>query len=105
MDIPRIALIMVVPKMYEVNTVINNPTLELRDSMFGVPTMAGETMIWELDPDDTQVRRNPILHCQRYKTAKAMARGHKAIVNKLVDGDTTFFNGDGFPNKLKEVTQ
>ena len=100
MDIPRIALIMVAPKMYEVNTVITNPILELRNSMFGIGTVAGETMIWEVEPDDTSVRRNPILHCQRYETIKAIVVGHKAIVNKLIDGDTTFFNGDGFPNKV-----
>ena len=100
MGIPRIVFIMVVPKMYEVNTVLSNPILELRNSMFEIHTMAGETMVWEVDPEDMQKRRDPILHCQRYKTIKATARGHKAIANKLIDGDTTFFNGDGFLNKL-----
>ena len=96
MDKPRIAFIMVAPKIYEVNTVLANPVLELRNYMFGIGKMVGETMVWEVEPDDMSVRRNPIFHCQRYRTIEATDAGHKAVVNRLIDGDTSFFNGDGW---------
>lgn len=102
MELPRIAFIMVFPSMYEVNTITmgkideaTNPALRLRNDLFGIRN-AGETMIWEVEPEDTDKRKDPILHCQRYKTIKATIRGHRAVVNKLIDGKTEFFNGDGF---------
>ena len=101
--IPMIAHIMVPPKVYEVNTIVfsgDNWPVSLRNDFFGIEGY-GETMVWELTEDCSE-RRSLILHCARYSSEKAMIKGHKKIVEKLIDGDTSFFNGDGFPLKRGE---
>ena len=95
-----IAHIVVVPKMYEVNTIDfadeDNASLQLRNNLYGIKG-CGETMVWELSKDCSK-RIGAILHCKRYASERAMIRGHKKVVSKLIDGDTSFFNGDGFPS-------
>ncbi len=99
--IPMIAHIVVYLKIYEVNTIVfsdeDNHALQTRNLFFGIQGY-GETMVWELSKDCLE-RISSILHCSRYHIEKGMVKGHKKIVNKLIDGDTSFFNGDGFPLK------
>jgi len=98
--IPMIVHIVVYPKMYEVNTITfseGNDSLQFRNEFFGIEGY-GETMIWELSKDCLN-RTSRILHCARYVSEKAMIKGHKKLVGKLIDGDISFFNGDGFTLK------
>ena len=100
--IPKIAFVLVGTKMYEVNTIsmgmldeIVNPGMSLRNAIFGIDHH-GETMIWEVDIETMQNRKEEILHCQRYRTHNGISKGHANIVRKMAMGDTSFFNGDGF---------
>jgi len=88
-------------KAYEVNSVsmnaldqLLNPMMALRNEMFGIDAI-GETMIWAVDGN--KVRLDPILHCQRYRKITSMKRNHTKAVNRLNQGKSNFFNGDGFP--------
>jgi hypothetical protein len=93
-------------KIYEVNTIttFDNSSALLRDAFCGIPKSYGETMIWELELMQGKsglFRKEGILHCKRYSSKTQMIKGHKNIVLKMIDGDTRFFNGDGFPGKDK----
>jgi len=88
-------------KTYEINTVgmgglagMLNPAMDFRNALFGIKGIA-ETMVWEIC-DSTGERKDPILHCQRYKNYKHAYKGHKDITNKIKNG-TLKFNGDGMP--------
>lgn len=81
-------------KKYRVNTVamnyfasMVNPLLDLRNEMFGIKGVA-ETMIFD---------KGDIVHCQRYRKIESAMKRHKKLVNKLKQGNTSFFNGDGCP--------
>lgn len=101
MGIPLIDRMECAEKRYEVNTVgmggfaqLLNPCIGYRNELFGI-TGCAETMVWEIDANDR--RKDPILHCKRYRKYSSAVKEHHKIIQRITRGNTKFFNGDGMP--------